>query len=287
MDFIRKLGWRLVVLILLSGWVVNFTSTSNISESTQTSLAVSVVAGFGFGFLFRRLRWIQHIDTWIHEFGHAAAATLFGAVPQSIRLNQDSSGVTNYKFKKMTGFREIVISAAGPMATVTALYLCVSMANKGLAFYMLPVIGFVVLVVLVSTVRSGFGWLVGILIWVTIGLAFVVSELPIIGYYNAAAKEIYLGALLGIGSGVALRASFTRLRMHGGDGDEGKIAARLHVPEGLVDFSIFLLHIAVIWLAMSQLSVSTRLPDYVAQTPELQTKVQEVIDWIRTLIPAK
>jgi ABC-type Mn2+/Zn2+ transport system permease subunit len=98
LDFVRKVSWRLITLILAGAAILALSPASflnfDISEQSQTALAWAVFIGVLIGFLFRKLRWFHHIDTWIHEFGHAAMVSAFGGLPKYIKLNQDSSGVT-------------------------------------------------------------------------------------------------------------------------------------------------------------------------------------------------
>jgi len=287
MNFVRKMGWRLIVAILLTGWATLFLPVNlslwTFSNIAETSLVSSLVFGLIVGFLLKRFRWIEHIDTWIHEFGHAAVGTFFGGVPESIKLNRDTSGVTSSRFRKLTRFKSIFISAAGPLATVVSLYLCIRLAAKGLSFVILPILAVIVLIVLISTVRSAWGWLVGILVWAGITFSFAASQFPVFGFFNSSAKEIFLGAILGAASGVALRASISRLRMHGGDGDEGNIAHHLRVPEILVDLTILVMHVAIIWSTLSFLNVVPRVSELVSSSPEFQIKFQEITTWIQSL----
>jgi hypothetical protein len=208
------------------------------SDQNQVAMAWTVFIGVVIGFLFRKLRWFHHIDTWIHEFGHAAMVSAFGGLPKYIKLNQDSSGVTSFRHSKVTPFRDIIISAAGPLASVMALYIGAVLASRGLATPMMQVIAFVVLLVLISTVRSAFGWMVGILIWITMGVAVGLGNYLLLGFHYGPAPEVYLGGVLGLSSGVALRASFSRIRFHSVDGDEGKIAYHLRLPEVIVDWAL-------------------------------------------------
>ena len=272
---------------MIAGWVLVFApvdfSNLGFSKTAETNLAWSLIIGFAFGFLLKRLRWIEHIDTWIHEFGHAAAGTFFGHAPEFIKLNQDTSGVTQFRYQKMGRIPSVILSAAGPLGTVVSMYLCISLAGKGFTFLILPLLAFIVILVLLSSVRSGWGWFVGILVLASIVFTFMISQVPVLGLFNASAKEIYLGAFLGIASGVAIRASFARLRMHGPHGDEGHIAAELHVPEILVDVVILILHVGVIWLTFSHLDAVPKISDYVSNTPEIQSKFQEVVNWFQTL----
>jgi hypothetical protein len=287
LDFIRKLSWRLITLILLSAAILALSPPTFLSfkssEESQVALAWTIFIGLIIGFLFRKLRWFHHIDTWIHEFGHAAMVSAFGGQPKYIKLNQDSSGVTSFRHSKITPFRDIIISAAGPLASVIALYICTVLSARGLATPMMQVIAFVVLLVLISTVRSSFGWMVGILIWITMGVAVGLGSYLLLGFHYGPAPEVYLGGVLGLSSGVALRASFSRIRFHSADGDEGKIAHHLRLPEVLVDWALAFFNTIVVWLILDFLSIVPKINDFVNSTPEIKQKLDELVVWFQAI----
>jgi hypothetical protein len=287
LDFVRKVSWRLITLILAGAAILALSPASFLSfassEESQTALAWAVFIGVVIGFLFRKLRWFHHIDTWIHEFGHAAMVSAFGGLPKYIKLNQDSSGVTSFRHSKITPFRDIIISAAGPLASVMALHIGAVLASRGLAVPMLQVVAFVVLLVLISTVRSSFGWMVGILIWITMGVAVGLGGYLLLGLNFPPAPEVYLGAVLGLSSGVALRASFSRIRFHSIHGDEGKIAYHLRLPEVIVDWALALFNLAVVWLILDFLNIVPKINDFVNSTPEIRQKLDELLVWFQQI----
>jgi hypothetical protein len=207
----------------------------------------------------------------------------FGGLPKYIKLNQDSSGVTSFRHSKITPFRDIIISAAGPLASVMSLYIGAVLASRGLTLFMLQVVALIVLLVLISTVRSAFGWMVGILIWITMALAVGLSGYLLLGFNYGPAPEVYLGAVLGLSSGVALRASFSRIRFHSADGDEGKIAHHLRLPEVLVDWALAIFNLIVVWLILDFLNVVPKINDFVNSTPELKQKLDELIVWFQAI----
>ena len=287
MEFVRKVSWRLITLILLAAAIIALSPPSFLGfqspRENQVALSWTVFIGATIGFLFRKLRWFHHLDTWIHEFGHAAMVSAFGGQPKYIRLNQDSSGVTSFRHSKLTPFRDIVISAAGPLASVIALYICSVLAARGLAVPMMQVIAFVVLLVLVSTVRSSFGWMVGILIWITMGVAVGLGSYLLFGFHYGPAPEVYLGGVLGLASGVAVRASFSRLRFHSVDGDEGKIAYHLRVPEVLVDWALAIFNSLTVWLILDFLRVVPNIQAFVGSTPAIKQKIDELVIWFQAI----
>jgi len=287
LDFVRKVSWRLITLALLGAAILAISPPSFLSlpspEQNQIALAWAVLIGVVIGFLLRKVRWFHHIDTWIHEFGHAAMVSAFGGLPKYIKLNQDSSGVTSFRHSKITPFRDIIISAAGPLASVMSLYIGAVLASRGLTLLMLQVVALIVLLVLISTVRSSFGWMVGILIWITMALAVGMSGYLLLGFNYGPAPEVYLGAVLGLSSGVALRASFSRIRFHSVDGDEGKIAHHLRLPEVLVDWALAIFNLIVVWLILDFLNVVPKINDFVNSTPELKQKLDELIVWFQAI----
>jgi hypothetical protein len=97
------------------------------------------------------------------------------------------------------------------------------------------------------------------------------------------APEVYLGAVLGLSSGVALRASFSRIRFHSIHGDEGKIAYHLRLPEVIVDWALALFNLAVVWLILDFLNIVPKINDFVNSTPEIRQKLDELLVWFQQI----
>jgi len=285
MDYIRAFSWRLIVVSLASVLAIGFarqTESQAVGDSFGSKFFifnVTLSATFLIGFFSSKLRWIQHLDTWLHEFGHATTVTMFGGVPKSIKLNQDSSGVTSFRHGKLTPFRDILISAAGPTASSFALLFGVFLVKSGSSFWLLSIVCLITFLILVSTVRTSFGWMVGILVWLSLAVTYSISKGWLVNLYYPNAMDLYFGAFLGLATGVAIRASLRRIRVHGVHGDEGKIAAHLHLPEVLVDWGLVIVNIGIAIGVFQYLDVKGSAQQVITNYPEIQAKLAELVAW--------
>lgn len=285
MDYIRTLSWRLIAIVLVALFVsaafgLRIPGTENLSEGpVPMEVNLTLASTALVGFISKRIRWIQHIDTFLHEFGHAATVTFFGGVPKSIKLNQDTSGATNFRHTKLTPFREILISAAGPTASVFALLLVALVLKNDLQSTLLSAVGLIVFLVLVSTIRSSFGVMVGILLLMSFAFTYAVSSglLPELNYPMA--LDLYLAGFIGLTSGVAVRSALSRIRFHGPHGDEGKIAKQLRLPEVLVDWGLVIVNVAMVIGVVQYLDVSMSVQEALVRYPEAQAKLSELVAW--------
>jgi hypothetical protein len=287
MEFVRKFSWRFIALLLLGLVTLAFipqTVLANQSDSIAIEqYSIALASCLFIGFFFKRLKWIQHIDTWLHEFGHAATVAMFGGLPKSIKLNQNSSGVTNFAHSRLTPFRDLIISAAGPLASLFTLLIGSMLVVKSQEVLLIGVVGFITFLVLISTVRTPFGWMVGILIWLSMAFTYAIKEGLIATIHFDYALDIYLGGFLGLATGVALRAALQRIRFHSSHGDEGKIAQHLHLPEVIVDWTLVILNAAVLFGVWQYLDVGQAIARLVDGSPELQAKLAQLFSWFKEI----
>jgi hypothetical protein len=287
MEFVRKFSWRFIAVLLLGLVTLAFipqTVLANQSDSIAIEqYSIALASCLFIGFFFKRLKWIQHIDTWLHEFGHAATVAMFGGLPKSIKLNQNSSGVTNFAHSRLTPFRDLIISAAGPLASLFTLLIGSMFVVKGQEILLIGVVGFITFLVLISTVRTPFGWMVGILIWLSMAFTYAIKEGLIATIHFDYALDIYLGGFLGLATGVALRAALQRIRFHSAHGDEGKIAQHLHLPEVIVDWALVILNAAVLFGVWQYLDVGQAIARLVDGSPELQAKLAQLFSWFKEI----
>jgi hypothetical protein len=257
----RRFVWLIVVLLVIAlivqAALPPFDFMSHPLELEQLK-TVAIAAGFSvaFGFLFRRVRWIQHIDTWLHEFGHAATAAALGAAPSKIRLNSDSSGVTHFTpGARINKLKLVLLSAAGPTASTITFLVAVIFTVRGQAAEILLVSSLIVIKVLLSTVRSLFGWLVGLLVWGSMVLVTSLTSGWFLGDNRYMIQGLFLTVLTGVAAGVALRASVSMLRVNGPSLDEGSIAANMRVPETLVDLFMITFNAGIIAFAFFRFEI--------------------------------
>jgi hypothetical protein len=105
----------------------------------------------------------------------------------------------------------------------------------------------------------------------------------ILGPSHLLIQGCFLAAMTGVGAGVATRASIRMLRINGPYGDEGKIAWVLHLPEGIIDFMIILINLAVAAAAFNVLGIFS-LSYFTETAPNVLNDVlTEVQIWIQSL----
>lgn len=265
--FIRRITWLFIAVLTVFFFVQSvfppFESVlTRLPDSTRKTIGVTAATAFLVGFLFRRLRWVQHIDTWIHEFGHAVTATFFGGVPRSIKLNSDSSGVTHFKPGKRIGpFRSVLISSAGPMASSITFFVAMIFTERGQASNVMLVSSFIVLLVLLTTMRSAFGWLVGVLVLAGLVLITSTSTGWLVGPSYQVLQGGFLACFTGVGSGVALRYSLKAVRNRNPYSDEQRVASVMRIPKFVVGLGLVAANLAFV-LAVFQLFA---LPQLIAE----------------------
>jgi hypothetical protein len=159
------------------------------------------------------------------------------------------------------------------------------MALAGTSRFFLLMVCIVIVSVLITTVRSGFGWFVGILAALATGLCVALDggHIPLIHTTNA--SLILLAASVSSAAGVGMREAIRRFKWDSPDGDEGKIAIALHVPEKLVDFAMTCLHIAGLWLIYN--AVNDLAIDWVqlGKSLDLATIWKSITDWLHQVAP--
>lgn len=290
-DFLRRQVWRLNVLVIAA--LAGLASTPKLIERTAINLhpadknlfVVAAISGLAAGFLFSGSKWLASLDTWLHEYGHAVVAAGMGGKPSKIKLAKDMSGLTNFTFRSNWKFRSVLVSAAGPMASMFAFVIATKLALAGTSRFFLLVVFGIILSVLFTTVRSGFGWFVGLLASAITGVSVALDGGHVPGFQTTNASLIVLAISVSSAAGVGLRESMRRFRWDSADGDEGKIAAALHVPEKLVDFlfvCIQLAGLALVFFAVNDMNIEWST---FGQTLEQVPFWQEISKWLGEFAP--
>jgi hypothetical protein len=263
-DFLRRQVWRMNVVVILA--LSSLATSPKLIERTAINLhpadkdifVIAAISGLAAGFIFSSSKLLASLDTWLHEYGHAVVAAGLGGKPSKIKLARDMSGLTNFTFKRNWKFRAVLVAAAGPLASIFALVVATRMALAGTSRFFLLVVFGVILSVLFTTVRSGFGWFVGLVAAAVTGLSVALDGGHVPGIQTTNASLIVLAISVSSAAGVGLRESMRRFRWSSADGDEGKIASALHVPEKLVDFFFVCIHLfglGVVFFAVSELNI--------------------------------
>ena len=291
-DFLRRQVWRLNVVVIAA--LAGLASSPKLIERTAINLhpadkdlfVIAAMSGLAAGFFFSSSKLLASLDTWLHEYGHAVVAAGLGGKPTKIKLAKDMSGLTNFNFRSNWKFRSVIVSAAGPLASIFAFVIATRMALAGTSRFFLLVVFGVILAVLFTTVRSGFGWFVGLLAAAITGLSVALDGGHVPGFQTTNASLLVLAISVSTAAGVGFRESMRRFRWTSADGDEGKIAAALRVPEKLVDVLFVAAHLA--GLALVFVSVSELDIDWSNFGSELDVVGlwEAVSQWVSEFVPA-
>ena len=245
----RSLIWRLIGLGMLGVLVFGWKQLDALpaAESVRSGLTpLLLVAASAGGFFLRSVFLVGIVDTWIHEFGHAATSGLFGGTPDSIRIHADQSGLTELR-GGAGRLADILVSAGGPCASVAALIGVCGWVAAGLTKELLAGLAVVVAVVLVTTVRNTVGWLVGLAV-----LGLMMGGAAIL-FGKVAAPPLPLSvpqilvAVTAMSAGNALGCSLRNVGRNGGGCDECQIGAAMHLPEVLVDLAMVSINAFVLY----------------------------------------
>lgn len=124
--------------------------------------------------------WFRIYDTLLHEFGHAFAALLFGGEIDSISLNYNISGKTNYSYKSKWTTFFVLLSGYTFSSAIGLLFLLSIVYNYvSFSFYAFLVI---MIIALVLWVRNVFG-----ILWLLINI----SILFLLQYYNLPKTTVF------------------------------------------------------------------------------------------------
>lgn len=246
---------------------------------------IATITGLLLGFVFATSKFFASLDTWLHEYGHAVAAAALGGQPSKIRIDNDMSGVTHFWFRRNIKTRNLVVAAAGPIASVFTLIVATRMALAGTSRTFLVLVSFLVASILVTTVRSVFGWLVGLTAIALATLAVTLDGGLILGVDTSNSSLILLTLCVSGSAGVAFRESIRRIRWDSADGDEGKIATILGLPEKLIDLLMIAIHIAC--LALVYLGIQGLGIDWpsLAESLDLGSIWQTLVTWWQQVSP--
>jgi hypothetical protein len=261
MQILRNIAWWLIgfsvsatfVLVVLLGEVLQG-QFSRLSQSVLITVYVAILLGFINNKSILRLG-----ETLMHEIGHAQIAALTFSQVLFIRVERDSSGVTWRKPNRLFGrITSAAVSLAGPLATTSIFLITARFISAELTQYWVIGLAAIILLILVTTVRSIWGWITGGFI-----LSILYLLLESIGFidpfilnedYQEIVKDYLIHIILGFlafNTGSALRYSWYWRKGQNPSSDEYKFSKALFLPTGVGGRLIFLFHLPLIWLALS------------------------------------
>jgi hypothetical protein len=177
MQLIRNLTWRLIALTfvglfcyaLLPLFINSGEGFAPLPISTFYGTVAALIVGF-----VMPIKQLQKVETLSHEVGHALAASLVGLSIRLIRIERDTSGVTQFN-GRMSRLRSLIVSASGPLGTVSFfVFTAALIANDQAVLWILFALVATFLIT-VTTVRSIWGWLSSTLVIVALGQSLIVA----------------------------------------------------------------------------------------------------------------
>ena len=130
-------------------------------------LIIPFLLGVGLAFNPQVWKYTSKISTWFHEMGHALIAIIFGRVVTGVKINKDSSGVTEHYGKP--GIGSFFITFAGYPAPAVTGSVLLFLTLEG--FFHLAIATLVLVVVVALILRGNFRTFM----WTTMLALFTVS----------------------------------------------------------------------------------------------------------------
>jgi hypothetical protein len=156
---------------------------------------LTFLAAIVFSFIPLIGRFVNVINTMVHETGHAIISMLFSGEVDEIKLNADTSGSAKTKSKYWIG--KVLTSLVGYPASCFTAWLFFYLINKGKIDYVLYSLIGVALINIVLWVRNAFG-----IIWI---LLFLLACFCLLYYPHPTVKMVTVLFF----SGIILIQSFT------------------------------------------------------------------------------
>jgi len=263
MQLLRNLTWWLTGLSTL----VVFTLVVLLSEilagqfwEIPRSAIICVYVGIALGFL-NKISFLRLGETLVHEIGHAQMVALtFGGV-KYIRVERDTSGVTNHERKRGFGRLTVaLISLFGPISSSVVFVITARLVASELTAYWAIGVGIFVALILITTVRNFWGWVTGL---VLLSLLYIVLEAS--GYIApqllaetnlVITNNLLVNAILAVTAfnvGSALKYSFQFRVPRNPNSDEYRFSKALFLPGSVGGTLIILIQLALIWVGLGYL----------------------------------
>lgn len=263
MQLLRNITWWLTGLSTL----VVFTLVVLLSEvlagqfwEVPRTAIICVYAGIALGFL-NKASFFRLGETLVHEIGHAQMVALtFGRVTY-IRVERDTSGVTNHARKRKVGrLATALVSLFGPISSSVVFVITARLVASELTAFWAMGVGIFVALILITTVRNFWGWVTGLVLLVLIYLVLEASgyiDPQILGASNlVVTNNLLVNAILAVTAfnvGSALRYSFQFRVPRNPNSDEYRFSKALFLPGRLGGTLIILIQLALVWIGLSYL----------------------------------
>ena len=263
MQALRNLTWWLTGLSTL----IIFTLVVLLSDllkgqfwEVPRTAIICVYVGLILGFI-NKISLFRLGETLVHEIGHAQMAALtFGQV-SFIRVERDTSGVTYHRqsflFRRLSS---ALISLFGPISSAVVFVVTARFVASELTAYWAIGISVFITLILITTVRNGWGWITGLTL-----LALVYLVLESSGFISpqilneqslVTTNNILVDVILGVSAfnlGSALRYSVSYRMGRSPDSDEHRFSKALFLPSALGGHLIIVIQLVLAWIGMGYL----------------------------------
>lgn len=164
MQAIRNLIWRLFSFSYIGIFVFLFLvgqKLTGLVDPMSKEVMIAVYASLIIGFL-NPTKFLQSIDTFVHEVGHAMTASIaFGSI-YFIKVHRDSNGVTFWSRRNHGRIVTAFVSASGPLASVIFFAVTARLVSLGLTSTWILGLMVATALITITTIRNFWGWLTGI-----------------------------------------------------------------------------------------------------------------------------
>jgi len=168
---LRNLTWRLIAITFIGLLTYSLLPLFVNGASGFTPLPVTTLYGtfaaLAVGFVMP-IKQLKTPETLNHEVGHGLAASLMGLSIRFIRVEKDTSGVTQFN-GNISRFRSLIVSAAGPLGTVSFFVFTAALiaGNKAILWILFALVA--TLLITLTTIRSLWGWISAALVIAALG----------------------------------------------------------------------------------------------------------------------
>jgi len=228
-------------------------------EVPRTAI-VCVYVGLILGFA-NRISLFRLGETLVHEIGHAQMAALtFGRV-SFIRVERDTSGVTYHRqsflFRRLSS---ALISLFGPISSAVVFVVTARFVASELTAYWAIGIAIFITLILITTIRNGWGWITGLtllaLVYLVLESSGSVSPQILSEQSLVTTNNILVDVILGVSAfnlGSALRYSVSYRMGRSPDSDEYRFSKALFLPPALGGHLIIVIQLVLGWIGMAYL----------------------------------
>lgn len=261
----RNFLWLIISYSLITATIFDplkllGSSMERVSLAFNSNIAIGLVVAFFLG-IITKSKILKGSSTLIHEFGHAIAIGLTGGSVHSLRMEVDTSGSTSWSGNP-SRFTVALVSIAGPLANAFVLMAVMSALQKGFVVEALFGISAVLVLVLFTSVRNLWGWMISItLVAFLVLLGLVLQGNQILDGWeipsnvtDAALTAILI--LVAFNAGIGWNYSWRCRNPKSPDMDEYKFSRTFGLPGWVGGHFIFLIYTGIVFNSVYEVLIS-------------------------------